>query len=53
VQIASLTQELQKVAQAAGFHHPLMIAIEQENGMVSDMCADAAALCATVEQLIT
>ena len=34
VQIASLTQELQKIAQAAGFHYPLMIGIEQENGMV-------------------
>jgi len=34
VQVASLTQELQKIAQAAGFHYPLMIGIEQENGMV-------------------
>ncbi|KAI5803125.1 glycoside hydrolase superfamily, partial [Geopyxis carbonaria] len=35
VQVATLTQELQKIAQAAGFNYPLMIGIEQENGMIS------------------
>lgn len=35
VQVATLTQELQKIAQAAGFRNPLMIGIEQENGMIS------------------
>jgi hypothetical protein len=38
VQVATLTQELQKIAQAAGFRYPLMIGIEQENGMVCEFC---------------
>lgn len=34
-QVANLTQELQKIAHTARFHFPLMIGIEQENGMIS------------------
>ncbi|KAF8471912.1 glycoside hydrolase superfamily [Kalaharituber pfeilii] len=34
-QVAVLTKELQTIAQAAGYHFPLMIGIDQENGMIS------------------
>lgn len=34
VQLASLTRELQNIAQSAGFQRPLIIGIDQENGMV-------------------
>lgn len=34
-QLANLTKELQEIAQNAGYQHPLMIGIEQENGMIS------------------
>ncbi|TGZ81053.1 glycoside hydrolase [Ascodesmis nigricans] len=33
-QLSTLIHDLQKIAHAAEFKHPLMIAIEQENGMV-------------------
>lgn len=33
-QLANLTKELQKIALDAGFAHPLLIGIDQENGMV-------------------
>ncbi|KAL7269088.1 hypothetical protein RUND412_008262 [Rhizina undulata] len=35
LQLATLTQELQKIAQVAGFQKPLLIGIDQENGMVT------------------
>ncbi|KAI5849546.1 glycoside hydrolase superfamily [Morchella snyderi] len=35
VQLASLTQELQNIAQSVGFDRPLIIGIDQENGMIS------------------
>jgi len=34
VQLARLTQELQNIAQSTGFQRPLIIGIDQENGMV-------------------
>ena len=34
-QVATLTHSLQTIAQSAGFQTPLMIGIEQENGMIS------------------
>ena len=34
-QVYALTQKLQHIAQAAGHHYPLLIAIDQENGLVS------------------
>lgn len=34
-QLANLTKELQKIAQDTGYQYPLMIGIDQENGMIS------------------
>src|SRR6266516_2110933 len=34
-QVYALTQNLQRIARAAGHHYPLLIAIDQENGLVS------------------
>lgn len=34
-QIYALTQQLQRIARAAGHHYPLLIATDQENGLVS------------------
>src|SRR2546423_9580818 len=34
-QVYALTQNLQRIARTAGHHYPLLIAIDQENGLVS------------------
>ncbi len=40
-QLHELTSSLQEIARAAGQHSPLLIAIDQENGMVQRLGADA------------
>lgn len=43
-QIAKLTTQLQQIAQEAGQQYPLLIAIDQENGMVQRLGTDATIL---------
>ncbi|HET8841474.1 MAG TPA: beta-N-acetylhexosaminidase [Ktedonobacteraceae bacterium] len=43
-QIAKLTAQLQQIAQEAGQQYPLLIAIDQENGMVQRLGTDATIL---------
>jgi beta-N-acetylhexosaminidase len=40
-QMLDLTNSLQKIARGAGHRHPLLIAIDQENGLVSRMGRDS------------
>src|SRR5258708_35719498 len=40
-QLRELTSQLQEVARQAGQHYPLLIALDQENGMVQRLSTDA------------